>query len=81
MKISYTKHAKEMLVKRGIEKNLVEKTIKEPDFKLAGKEGKKIYLKDLGNNYLKVILAEETKELVVITFYWLAKKEFKKEQI
>lgn len=79
IKIIYTKHAQEVLVQRGISKSLVDKTVRKPDFKLSGKEEKKIYLKDWGKNYLKVILATEEKELIIITFYWIDKNRFRKE--
>lgn len=79
MKIVYTKHAQEVLTQRGISKSLVDKTVRKPDFKLCAKEEKKIYLKDWGKNYLKVILAEEEKDLIIITFYWIDKNRFRKE--
>ena len=42
------------------------------------KEGKKIYLKDFGKNYLKLVVSEELKDKVVITLHWLAKRRVKK---
>jgi hypothetical protein len=42
-----------------------------------GREGKLIYLKDFGKNYLKVILVKENVDFVVITQYWLSKDKFK----
>ena len=35
--------------------------------------GKKAYLKNYGENYLKVIVADEYNDLFVITAYWISK--------
>lgn len=67
-----------MLAFRRIRKELVEQCIKNPDSKLPAKEGKIAYFKDLGKNYLKVIVAEVGKDFVVITPYWFAKKKVRK---
>lgn len=48
-----------------------------PDLILPGNNNKKIYLKDMGVNYLKVIVAKEKKDLTVITAYWFAKARLK----
>lgn len=77
MKIIYTKHAEEMLRFRNISKLLVEKCIRKPDRVLPAREGKKVYLKDFGNNYLKTIVAEDERYIIVVTVYWLAKKRLK----
>ena len=75
--IKYTKHSEEMLKLRSIDKKKVSTTIKNPDHKQKGRNNKLIYLKDFGKNYLKVVLTEEDKDLVVITQYWLSKEKFK----
>ena len=77
MAIVYTKHATDMLTLRNITKDLVEKCIKKPDEILSAREGKTIYLKDFGKNFLKLIVYEEGENMVVITLYWLAKKRVK----
>lgn len=41
------------------------------------REDKKIYLKDFGNNYLKLIVSEEDEDRVIVTLYWLAKRRIK----
>lgn len=76
--IIYTKHAEEMLIFRKLKKSWVRKCIDNPDEILNAKEGKKAYLKDFGNNYLKVIVSKEKDDIFVITLYWLAKKKIKK---
>ena len=77
MEIVYTKHASEMLALRKIRKTFVAKCVRKPDNILPAREGKKIYLKDFGTNYLKVVVAEEENSLVIITLHWLAKKRLK----
>lgn len=72
--IIYTKHAEEMLVFRRIQREFVEKCIKDPDDVSPAREDKKIYLKNFGNNYLKVIVSEEGENIIVVTLHWLAKK-------
>lgn len=52
--IIYTKHAKEMLVHRGIKKQLADECAKSPDITLPAENNNKIYLKDFGVNYLKI---------------------------
>ena len=41
------------------------------------KDGKRVYLKDFGVNYLKVIVSNEKDAFVVITLYWFAKHRVK----
>ncbi|OGM29595.1 hypothetical protein A2630_01245 [Candidatus Woesebacteria bacterium RIFCSPHIGHO2_01_FULL_44_10] len=76
MKIRYTKHALEMLKLRKIEKSSVENCLKNPDIKIPGKSIAKIYLKRLGNKYLKVV-AVKNKEIIIITCHWLATSRIK----
>lgn len=77
MAIIYTKHAKEMLLLRKINKHLVEKCTSNPDEILPALEGKRIYLKDFGKNYLKLIVSEKNDDKLIVTLYWLAKKRIK----
>ena len=74
MKIIYTKHAEEMLIFRQISKKIVQECVNNPDEILPAREGKKIYLKDFGKNYLKLVLAHQKDAFIVITTHWLAKK-------
>ena len=78
MAIIYTKHAVEMLSLRRIKRDQVEKCIEGPDEILSAREGKTIYLKDFGKNFLKMIVSEEGEDIVVVTLYWLAKKRLKR---
>ena len=67
-----------MLAFRKLKKEFVEKCVKNPDEILPAREGKKAYLKNFGKNYLKVIVSEEGKDIVIVTPYWLAKKRVRK---
>ncbi len=78
MKITFTKHAREMLLFRRINKEQVEEVIHHPDDKSAGKSGKTVLYKNFGKNYLKVVILKEKDEIVVITNHWIAKKRIKK---
>ena len=77
MKIIYTKHLREEIKLRRISKEKVEACIQNPDLIQPAKAGKKAYLKDLGTNYLKVIVSQETDSNVAITAYWIAKSRVK----
>ena len=78
MAIKYTKHAKEMLPFRGIDKKLADETANNPDKILPAKEGLKAYLKDFGKNYLMLVVSEEEEDKVVVTLHWFDKKRVKK---
>lgn len=77
MNIVYTKHLLESIKLRNIDKKLVDTCIFNPDKILPGNNNKKIYLKDMGINYLKVIVAQEVNNFVIITAYWFAKTRLK----
>lgn len=74
MAIIYTKHAKEMLILRGIKQELANQCATNPDHILPTEKDKKIYLKDFGINYLKLVVAEDVNNKIIITVHWLAKK-------
>ena len=67
-----------MLILRRIKKALVDETINNPDQISPTREGKKIYLKDFGKNYLMLVVSEETDDKIVVTLHWLAKKRVNK---
>lgn len=75
-KVTYTKHAIEMLSLRRIKKQSVEKCLKEPDKILPSRKRRKIYFKNFGKNDLKVVGAEN-EEFVVITCHWIASSRVK----
>lgn len=78
MAIIYTKHAKEMLLHRGIKQELSDECVNNPDKILSGNNNKKIYLKDFEKNFLKVVVSEERENKIIITLHWLAKKRVRK---
>ena len=59
------------LKQRGILKSLVIATIRNPEYILDGKAGKKIAIKTVGKNKLKVIFTTRGKHIIVITEYFL----------
>lgn len=77
MAIIYTKHAKEMLLNRDIKQKLADKCANNPDKILLGEDDKKIYLKDFGKNFLKLVVYEESEHKTIITVHWLAKSRVK----
>ncbi len=77
MKIIFTKHSKEMILHRDIDKKLIRECALTPDMIVDGDDDKKIYLKNFGKNYLKLVIALESNGLVIITAHWLAKKRVK----
>lgn len=77
MAIIYTKHAKEMLLHRGIKQELADQCANNPDRVIPGEDDKKIYLKDFGRNFLKLVVLEEVENKIVITVHWLVKKRVK----
>lgn len=78
MAIKYTKHAEEMLVLRGIGQRLADSTVNNPDKTIPTRDGNKIYLKNLGKNYLMLVVAEERGDRIVVTVHWLDKKRAEK---
>lgn len=60
MAIIYTKHAKEMLLHRGIKQKFADQCANNPDRIILGDDDKKIYLKDFGKNFLKLVVSEFT---------------------
>jgi len=77
VKIKYTKHAEEAILERGVPKILVEQAILKPDFTQPGRENKIIHFKNMGKNYLKVVVVQEATEIVVITLHWIANPRLK----
>ncbi len=73
-RIVFTKHAEEMLSVRGIHKDMITSCLMHPTKIADAKDGKRAYLRDLGVNYLKVIVSDEKDAFVVITLYWVAKQ-------
>lgn len=78
MAIIYTKHAKAMLVLRKIKKDQVAKCVAKPEIAKETKESKKVFLRNFGKNYLKLVVAEEGNDTIIVTLHWLAKNRVKK---
>lgn len=67
-----------MLILRGVSKEMADETANNPDKTSLSRDGKKIYLKDFGKNYLMLVVSEEMDEQIVVTLHWLAKKRAEK---
>lgn len=77
MAIIYTKHAKEMLIHRRIKKEFADECAADPDQIFPAEDEKKIYLKDFGVNFLKLVVSEEGIDKIIITVHWLAKRRLR----
>ena len=66
-----------MMIVRGIAKGLVEECVQDPDKTMPGRNGKVVCLRDLGKNYLKVVVKQENSNFLVITIHWLEKRRVK----
>jgi len=73
--IIYTRHAEEQLKFRDIPKKRVQLTVDKPDFIEKSRENKKIYYKNFGENYLRVILIKEKDMFIIITAHWISPKK------
>lgn len=77
-RIVFTTHARHTCQIRGLSEKILISAVKKPDMIAPTKEGKMSYLKNLGKNYLKIIVSEEKNALVIITAYWIAKERAKR---
>lgn len=66
-----------MLGVRGITKQMVASCLLQPTMRTEAKKDKHAFLKDFGPKYLKVIVADEKDNMVVVTLYWVAKRRVK----
>lgn len=62
-----------MLVLREITEEAVGEAINNPDEVLPSRDNTKIYLKNFGKNYLKLVISEDKSDQIVITLHWLAR--------
>jgi len=69
MKIVFTNHAEDMLIKRKITKDEVEITIKSPE-KLTKEDDKYYASKNIGRGIIEVVYEMEN-YIKVISLYWL----------
>ena len=69
MDIEFTTHALERMRKYGVDKAMVEKTLRAPDSVTKGHTERRIYQKRLNGHALRVIVEEHKSFLIVITTY------------
>jgi hypothetical protein len=72
-KIVFSNHALLKLDERNIAKAMVLATVRHPDFSRSSYYGRKEKYKHLGKVWLKVVVIEESRKLVVITAHWVVK--------
>lgn len=69
--IIFTQHSLLKLKQRKISKNLVIKTIKNPERILKSYSNREIGYKRFGKLYLRVVYKKEDKNIIIITQYWV----------
>jgi len=74
--IIYSKHAEERIKKRGLNKDLIEKTLELPDKVMNGKDGTLIAHKEIGTHLLRIIYKGERKYYLVITAYYTDRERY-----
>ncbi|HMB45605.1 MAG TPA: DUF4258 domain-containing protein [Candidatus Methanoperedens sp.] len=70
MEIIYTNHAEEKLAERKISKREIEKSLKNPDAVLDGRDDVKIVHKLIRDKLLRIAYKSEKDFLLVITAYY-----------
>lgn len=70
MIIKFTKHAEDMLKERKIDRNLVESTVQNPDWKEDAEDELWYAFKRVGAKILKVVIKSKEKTYTVITTYY-----------
>ena len=75
-KINYTKHAREKLKERNIDKTNIKETIEYPDRSLNNINGTKIVHKIYDKKLLRVIYRDEENHYLVITAYYTKKERY-----
>ena len=70
MAIIFTKHARDMIRERGLERVSVESAICEPDWIDEGEGGIRYACKRIGQKVLRVVFRHEDKCQIVITAYY-----------
>lgn len=68
--ITFTEHSSLKLNQRGIEKSVVIKAVRKPDYQFSSYGDRKIAYKKFGKLYLKVVYREEKEDTIVITQHW-----------
>jgi len=70
MEIAYTEHAKQRMLQRKISRKMVEETLANPTAIVAGKENRKIALKEYDSGVVEIVFTEENSAIVVISVRW-----------
>ena len=73
MNIVFSSHALLKMGQRNIDRQLVLKTVNNPDFSQPSRNFREEFYKKFGNKYLKIVIKREKKSIVVVTAHWIAK--------
>lgn len=73
MKIVFSDHALIKISQRKISKELITRTVKNPDFIKPSYGFREEKYKQFTRNYLKVVVVKENEEVIVVTVHWVAK--------
>ena len=70
MRIVFTGHAKQRMLKREIPKEWIKETLENPTAVSKGGENKKIAFRGFGGKVVEVVFAEEQEKFVVVSVRW-----------
>ena len=75
-KVRFTIHAERKISERNIRKDLVTRTIENPDATVGGRENTKIAQKEISKKMLRVVFRENEYDYIVITAYFTEKERY-----
>lgn len=76
MKIIFSNHSEIKIEQRKLSKELINKTVINPNFIIPSHGNRERAYKKFGKNYLEVVFIKEKELIIIITAHWVAK--FKK---
>lgn len=76
MKIEISDHARQRIVRYGLDEKSVVDAVRSPDEIVEGYEGRKIAHKNLNRYILRVVYEEYDGEIVVVTVYPAEKRRY-----
>ena len=71
--IIFTRHAILKLGHRGIKREMVIRTIRNPDHAESSYGDRRVVFRRLGKLYLKVVFRQEGEDIIIITQHWIKK--------
>lgn len=71
----FTKHVGLRIEQRALDKELIKETLQKPDRVLSGLFGRNLAQKDFGSKTLEVVYVKENDDFIIITAYFLKRRE------